>query len=136
MGKSSPGAVWPSPCIALLNATPRATGFPLIGLLGRCGAGLRAIRSPLAQPRNLVGGHFPSALVGVSCYSCSPARPGWPHAPPSPPPSRSCTSPKPAPPGGATALIAVTGGEGIHRRYLYARAVPARALIMLAIALS
>ncbi|MFB6259218.1 MAG: HPP family protein, partial [Thiohalorhabdaceae bacterium] len=27
-----------------------------------------AIRSPLAQPRNLVGGHVLSALVGVACY--------------------------------------------------------------------
>src|SRR5512142_3042919 len=27
-----------------------------------------AIKSPLAQPRNLVGGHILSGLVGVACY--------------------------------------------------------------------
>ncbi len=27
-----------------------------------------AIRSPLAQPWNLLGGHFFSALVGVTCF--------------------------------------------------------------------
>ena len=97
-----------------------------------------AIRSPLAQPRNLVGGHFLSALVGVSCYFLFPGTP-W---------LASCLAVATAialmhvtktlhPPGGATALIAVTGGEGIHQLgYLYAF-VPCLlgALIMLAIAL-
>ena len=27
-----------------------------------------AIRSPLAQPRNLIGGHMISAVIGVFCY--------------------------------------------------------------------
>ena len=27
-----------------------------------------AVRSPLAQPRNLIGGHVISALVGVTCW--------------------------------------------------------------------
>ena len=27
-----------------------------------------AIKSPLAQPRNLMGGHILSALIGVACY--------------------------------------------------------------------
>jgi CBS-domain-containing membrane protein len=27
-----------------------------------------AVKSPLAQPRNLVGGHILSALIGVACY--------------------------------------------------------------------
>ncbi len=31
-----------------------------------------AIQSPLAQPRNLVGGHFVSALVGVTVYKFVP----------------------------------------------------------------
>src|SRR3982750_3210914 len=31
-----------------------------------------AIQSPLAQPRNLVGGHVISALVGVSICQCLP----------------------------------------------------------------
>ena len=29
-----------------------------------------AIRSPLAQPRNLLGGHIISALIGVTAYKC------------------------------------------------------------------
>ena len=27
-----------------------------------------AVKSPLAQPRNLVGGHLISAIIGVACY--------------------------------------------------------------------
>ncbi|MFQ8890709.1 MAG: HPP family protein [Bilophila wadsworthia] len=100
------------------------SGFPL--LIGSFGASavlaFGAIRSPLAQPRNLVGGHFLSALVGVSCYFLFPGTP-W---------LASCLAVATAialmhvtktlhPPGGATALIAVTGGEGIHQLgYLYA----------------
>src|SRR5688572_24217793 len=33
------------------------------------------IKSPLAQPRNLVGGHIISAVVGVACYKLY--GPGW-----------------------------------------------------------
>ena len=105
---------------------------------GQLGLPAAAIRSPLAQPRNLVGGHFLSALVGVSCYFLFPGT-LW---------LASCLAVATAialmhvtktlhPPGGATALIAVTGGEGIHQLgYLYAF-VPCLlgALIMLAIAL-
>ena len=69
-----------------------------------------------------MGGHFLSALVGVSCYFLFPGTP-W---------LASCLAVATAialmhvtktlhPPGGATALIAVTGGEGIHQLgYLYA----------------
>ena len=35
-----------------------------------------AIRSPLAQPRNLVGGHMISAAIGVTTYKLLPA-PLW-----------------------------------------------------------
>ena len=115
-------------CIALLIGSFGASAVLAFG----------AIRSPLAQPRNLVGGHFLSALVGVSCYFLFPGTP-W---------LASCLAVATAialmhvtktlhPPGGATALIAVTGGEGIHQLgYLYAF-VPCLlgALIMLAIAL-
>ncbi|MFQ8736713.1 MAG: HPP family protein [Bilophila wadsworthia] len=142
-GKSSPrglGAVWPSPASRCWNATPRATRASAADRLvrGVGGAGLRSHTQPLAQPRNLVGGHFLSALVGVSCYFLFPGTP-W---------LASCLAVATAialmhvtktlhPPGGATALIAVTGGEGIHQLgYLYAF-VPCLlgALIMLAIAL-
>ena len=99
------------------------TGFPL--LIGSFGASavlaFGAPQSPLAQPRNLVGGHFVSALAGVSC-GLLPA-PLWLTA-------ALAVSTAIAfmhlsktlhPPGGATALIAVTGGEGIRQLgYLYA----------------
>lgn len=92
-------------------------GAPL--LLGSFGASavlcFGATASPLAQPRNLVGGHCLSALVGVticqfvgaeSVLAVSLAVPlaiaamlmtGTLH-----------------PPGGATALTAVTGGQAIY----------------------
>jgi len=97
-----------------------------------------APKSPLAQPRNLLGGHFLSALVGVSARLLLPS-PTW-----------MCCALAVAgaialmhatkalhPPGGATALIAVTGGPKIvSLGYLYA-VVPALsgALVMLAVAL-
>ena len=97
-----------------------------------------AIKSPLAQPRNLVGGHVISALIGVACHqlfggtvwiasafavsfaiiAMLSTRTLHPH-------------------GGATALIAVIGGKKIHELgYLYA-VVPAAAgaVILLAVAL-
>ena len=96
-----------------------------------------AIRSPLAQPWNLLGGHFFSALVGVTCFKFF--QPQWlaaaigvslaivlMH-------TLKCLHP----PGGATALIAVLGGPKIHALgYLYA-VIPAGlgAVIMLGIAL-
>lgn len=127
--------------IALLErCTTGNTGFPL--LIGSFGASavlaFGAPHSPLAQPRNLVGGHFVSALVGVSCGLLLP-EPLWLAA-------ALAVSTAVAfmhlsktlhPPGGATALIAVTGGEGIRQLgYLYAL-VPclAGACLMLGIAL-
>ena len=97
-----------------------------------------AIKSPLAQPRNLVGGHVLSGLVGVTCYkffghditlasalAVSLAIMVM-HA-----------TKTLHPPGGATALIAVIGGKAIYRLgYLYAL-VPAGlgAAVLLIIAL-
>jgi len=97
-----------------------------------------AIRSPLAQPRNLVGGHVISAVIGVATYKLLHGE-MWlasavavataiamMHA------SRTLH-----PPGGATALIAVIGSDKVHHLgFLYAL-VPAGlgALIMLAVAL-
>lgn len=97
-----------------------------------------AIKSPLAQPRNVLGGHVISALVGVATLKLIPD-PLWlssgisvataiaiMHA------TRTLH-----PPGGATALIAVTGGEKIKALgYMYAF-VPAGlgALILLVVAL-
>jgi len=74
-----------------------------------------AVRSPLAQPRNLIGGHVLSAIIGVLCWKLL-SQHMWlaesvavatsiavMHA------TRTLH-----PPGGATALIAVTGSPAIH----------------------
>ena len=74
-----------------------------------------AVKSPLAQPRNLVGGHIISALIGVTCYKLFGGFPwlaaalavslaiAFMHL------TRTLH-----PPGGATALIAVISGKQIH----------------------
>lgn len=97
-----------------------------------------AIRSPLAQPRNLIGGHVLSALVGVAAFQLLGGFPWFAAA--------AAVSTAIAlmhltktlhPPGGATALIAVIGGDAVHQLgYLYVL-VPAGlgALILLVVAL-
>jgi CBS-domain-containing membrane protein len=97
-----------------------------------------AISSPLAQPRNLIGGHVFSALTGVTCYKLFSSH-LW---------IASAISVATAiaimqltdtihPPGGATALIAVIGSTKIHDLgYLYAVSpVGIGAVIMLIVAL-
>jgi len=97
-----------------------------------------AIKSPLAQPRNLVGGHVISAIIGVSCYKMLGSQ-MW---------LASSVAVATAiaimhatktlhPPGGATSLIAVIGSSKVHALgYLYA-IIPAGvgAVIMLVVAL-
>ncbi|MBW1792407.1 MAG: HPP family protein [Deltaproteobacteria bacterium] len=97
-----------------------------------------AVKSPLAQPRNLIGGHVFSAIIGVAFYhifsdhmwlaaSVSVATAiAFMHA------TRTLH-----PPGGATALIAVIGSDKIHNLgYLYAIIpVGLGALVMLIVAL-
>ncbi|MGA2108043.1 MAG: HPP family protein [Syntrophorhabdales bacterium] len=97
-----------------------------------------AVKSPLAQPRNLVGGHLISAIIGVACYhsfgglwfsaalavSCAIAVmlfTGTLH-----------------PPGGATALLAVTGSAQIHKLGFLYLLVPVGlgVFVMLAVALT
>lgn len=97
-----------------------------------------AIKSPLAQPRNLIGGHVISAIIGVTCFKLFPSH-MWLA-------SASAVATAIAvmhatktlhPPGGATALIAVIGSSKIHGLgYLYAL-IPAGlgAVIMLIVAL-
>lgn len=74
-----------------------------------------AIQSPLAQPRNLVGGHVVSALMGVTVYALLPNI-IWITAPLAV--SLSIVGMQITktlhPPGGATALIAVIGSPKIH----------------------
>ncbi|MEA3277153.1 MAG: HPP family protein [Pseudomonadota bacterium] len=74
-----------------------------------------APRSPLAQPRNLVGGHMISAAVGVLCFQLLHPFPGLAEA-------MAVASAIALmhltrtlhPPGGATALIAVIGSDQVH----------------------
>lgn len=80
-----------------------------------------AIQSPLAQPRNLIGGHLISAVIGVSISKLIPDI-IWISAPLSV--SLSIIAMQYTktlhPPGGATALIAVIGTEEIQSLgYLY-----------------
>ncbi len=114
----------------------------LVMIIGSFGASAvliyGAIKSPLAQPRNLIGGHVFSAVIGVAAYNIFGAHLwlasgmavataiAFMHA-----------TKTLHPPGGATALIAVIGSQKIHDLgYLYAL-IPAGlgALIMLVIAL-
>jgi len=97
-----------------------------------------AVRSPLAQPRNFLGGHVLSAVIGVASYQMFNEH-MW---------LASSVSVATAvalmhatktlhPPGGATALIAVIGGEKIHNLGFSYAIVPvgAGAAVMLVIAL-
>jgi len=97
-----------------------------------------AIKSPLAQPRNLIGGHVLSGLTGVACYHMF-GNTVWLAA------AMAVSlaivvmlaTKTLHPPGGATALIAVIGGAKIHNLgFLYAF-IPAGtgAVILLVIAL-
>ena len=97
-----------------------------------------AIKSPLAQPRNLIGGHMLSGLAGVLCYQVF-GKVIWAAAALAVSFSIALMLATKTlhPPGGATALIAVIGGEKIHNLgFLYAF-VPAGlgAVIILVIAL-
>jgi CBS-domain-containing membrane protein len=97
-----------------------------------------AIKSPLAQPRNLMGGHVISALIGVTAFKLL-APHLWLAAALAVATSIAVMHATKTlhPPGGATALIAVISGPQItNLGYFYALApVGAGALIMLAVAL-
>jgi len=114
----------------------------LVMIIGSFGASAvliyGAVRSPLAQPRNLIGGHVISAVIGVMTYRVL-GHHMW---------LASSVAVATAiavmhatktlhPPGGATALIAVIGSGKIHNLgYLYA-VIPVGlgAVIMLLVAL-
>jgi len=93
------------------------TGLTLI--IGSFGASAvliyGAVDSPLAQPRNLIGGHILSAVIGVACYQLF-ADQTWLAAPAAVATAIAAMQLTGTvhPPGGATALIAVIGGPGIH----------------------
>ncbi len=127
--------------VALLNYKI-FEGTDLVMIIGSFGASAvllyGAIKSPLAQPRNLMGGHIFSAIIGVAAYNVLGVH-MWLA-------SSAAVATAIAvmhatktlhPPGGATSLIAVIGSQKIHDLgYLYA-IIPAGlgAAIMLAVAL-
>jgi CBS-domain-containing membrane protein len=92
--------------------------FENVFLIGSFGASsvlvYGAIQSPLAQPRNLIGGHLVSAIVGVATYKLFPEI-IWLTAPLAVSVSIVAMQVTKTlhPPGGATALIAVIGTEKI-----------------------
>lgn len=104
-------------CIAYLQTTILGTEN-LIFLIGSFGASAvlvyGAIESPLAQPRNLLGGHIISALIGVLITKILPDI-IYLQAPLAVATSIIAMQITKTmhPPGGATALIAVSGGENI-----------------------
>lgn len=110
----------------------------LIGSLGASAVLVYgAPRSPLAQPRNLVGGHMLSALIGVLAWQLLGTIP-WLAA------AFAVATAIAAmhltrtlhPPGGATALIAVIGSERIHAAGFWYVLLPATVgpLILLLVA--
>jgi len=97
-----------------------------------------AVRSPLAQPRNLVGGHVISALVGVAAFKLLHGQIWLAEAVAVATAIALMHLTKTLhPPGGATALIAVIGSDEIHELgFLYAIVpVGLGALILLLVAL-
>lgn len=115
-------------------------GIALVGLIGaafvdRLGQGLLigsfgatavlvygAVRSPLAQPRNVLGGHVISAVIGVCAYQLF-GDAVWLSAAVAVSTAIAAMHVTKTlhPPGGATALIAVIGGDSVHSLgYMYA----------------
>jgi CBS-domain-containing membrane protein len=154
-GKQSPPAVSLSEIVwswmgAFFGITPVAylhynifSGQDMVFIIGSFGASAvliyGAVRSPLAQPRNLVGGHLISAVIGVASYKLFPDF-IWLAS------SLSVATAIAAmhatktlhPPGGATALIAVIGGDPIHKLGFYYALMPVGSgvFIMLLVALA
>lgn len=118
---------------------PQLENIFLIGSFGASSVLIYgAIQSPLAQPRNLIGGHVVSALVGVTIAQLLPDI-IWITAPLAVASSivfMQITKTM-HPPGGATALIAVSGGTKIASLgYMYVLSpVLSGALILFVVAL-
>ena len=118
---------------------PESENVFLIGSFGAsCVLVYGAIQSPLAQPRNLVGGHVVSAIIGVTVCQLLPDI-VWLTAPLAVALSIVAMQVTKTlhPPGGATALIAVTGSAKIKSLgYWYVLSpVLTGALILLIVAL-
>lgn len=105
--------------IALLGGYLQLAGYDQMFLIGSFGASAVLIYgAPIAefsQPRNLVGGHLVSALVGVSLYKLLPEAPALGSALAVSLSVVAMHFTKTIhPPGGASALIAVLGGTQVH----------------------
>lgn len=117
-------------------------GTDLLMIIGSFGASAvliyGAIKSPLAQPRNLIGGHVFSAIIGVASYQIFHEH-IWLAASIGVATSVAVMHATKTlhPPGGATGLIAVVGSQKVHDLgYLYALIpVGLGVSIMLAVAL-
>ena len=97
-----------------------------------------AIKSPLAQPRNLVGGHVISGLAGVAAYQLVGSTTWLAAALAVSLAIVLMLATKTLhPPGGATALIAVIGGPKIHSLGFLYPFIPAGAgaVVLLLVAL-
>ena len=98
-----------------------------------------AVQSPLAQPRNLIGGHVLSALIGVTTFKLL-GNHTWLAASVAVATAIAVMHLTKTlhPPGGATALIAVIGSPGVHDLGFLYVLFPAGlgAAIMLVIALA
>ncbi|MBC5836605.1 HPP family protein [Flavobacterium muglaense] len=104
-------------CIAYFHSEhfPGSDGIYLIGSFGASSVLIYGIiQSPFSQPRNLIGGHVISAIIGVTIQILLPD-PIWLSAPLAV--SLSIIAMQITktlhPPGGATALIAIIGTEKI-----------------------
>ncbi len=131
-----------------ISAVSMITQFALEGtsltlIIGSFGASAVLIYgaedSPLAQPKNLIGGHILSAIVGVTIFQLLPNQ-LWLASPLAVATAIALMQFTGTlhPPGGATALIAVIGGDNIHQLgYTYVLfPVATGALLMLTIALA
>ncbi len=115
---------------------------PFVLLIGSFGASAvliyGAIKSPLAQPRNLLGGHLLSALIGVTAFKLL-APHIWLAAALAVATAIAVMHATKTlhPPGGATALIAVMGGKNIHELGYWYVLIPVGAgtLVLLLVAL-
>jgi CBS-domain-containing membrane protein len=106
------------------------TGTDLPLMIGSFGASAvlvyGAVRSPLAQPRNLVGGHLVSALIGVTAWKLFAFAPELAAAVAVATAIAAMHLTRTLhPPGGATALIAVIGSDQIHDLGYFYALVPA-----------
>jgi CBS-domain-containing membrane protein len=127
--------------IAWINTLVFA-GLDLTLMIGSFGASavlvFGAVRSPLAQPRNVIGGHVLSALVGVAAWKLLQADPWLAQAVAVATAIAAMHVTRTLhPPGGATALIAVIGSAEIHRLGFLYVLVPATVgpLILVAVGL-